>query len=211
MPERKHVATTAEIGAALGITTRRVQQLVDEGMPRLDRGKYDLLECLSFWFLKAAEERDKAREEQGSGLDAERERLTRAQADLAQLELSEKRGEMIPLDMHKTFVSTRIRAARVRILSLPDNLAGALENESKQAIKLKLTAWSISTLTALSQEHPNAGSGGGGSPDRNDRAAETPENGTGVGRDVGAASANQRKRVGRKKPVPAARNKRSSR
>jgi hypothetical protein len=77
----------------LGLNGRRVQQLTCEGvLPRAERGCYDLEGCVRGYieFLKRHSAGD------------ERARLLAVRADLAELELAQRRGDVVPLDMLQT-------------------------------------------------------------------------------------------------------------
>jgi phage terminase Nu1 subunit (DNA packaging protein) len=59
----------------------------------------------------------------GSGdLNEERTRLTKAQADRAELELQEKEGELISTDLIKTIWSDYVANVRSKLLALPSKL-----------------------------------------------------------------------------------------
>ena len=84
------------VAKAMNVTPRRVQQMVKEGMPKgAARGEYDLGACLIWYvrYLQAALERGA---QGAAGVSAEeRNRLSRAQAERAELELSARRGAVV--------------------------------------------------------------------------------------------------------------------
>jgi phage terminase Nu1 subunit (DNA packaging protein) len=55
-------------------------------------------------------------------LNDERTRLTKAQADRAELELQEKEGELISTDLIKTIWSDYVANVRSKLLALPSKL-----------------------------------------------------------------------------------------
>jgi hypothetical protein len=90
----------------LDITARRVQQLADDGvLPRAGRGKYLLIPCVQ-GYIKYWRDRAEGRGvEAGDGaLYKARTRKTQAEALLAELDLAEAEGRLIPLDMHEDLV-----------------------------------------------------------------------------------------------------------
>ncbi|MGH9531852.1 MAG: hypothetical protein ACRD2Q_05620 [Terriglobales bacterium] len=70
-------------------------------MPRAERGKYELGACMAWYvrYLQRAFERRKLLSDDGSSTDLrkQRARLLKASADVAEMDLAEKRGELIPV------------------------------------------------------------------------------------------------------------------
>jgi phage terminase Nu1 subunit (DNA packaging protein) len=125
---------------ALNVTPRRVQQLVEEGLPRAAYGQYDLGQAMAWYIrhLQAALERREIPQVDAvaAALRGERQLLTTAQADLAEAELGEKRGELIPLQLFEERMSLMITSARQRIV-LPSRIAPELEGLNRDEIKRK--------------------------------------------------------------------------
>src|SRR6478736_6017796 len=89
-----------QVAQAFNVTKRRVEQLVHEGMPREDRGKYDLGKCM-LWYIRYLQ---KALESKGGPaatlhttpeIKSERARLLRADADIREMERSKLEGKLI--------------------------------------------------------------------------------------------------------------------
>lgn len=92
-------ATRHELAALIGVDVRTIKNLVDDGMPKLARGKYDLGVCVK-WYIERSVELARA----GKGLndlDLARQRKTVAEARMAELELEQLEGNLIPLDLHE--------------------------------------------------------------------------------------------------------------
>jgi phage terminase Nu1 subunit (DNA packaging protein) len=88
--------TANELGKYLGITGRRVGQLVKDGLPYKEIGKrkrYDL-EAAIPWYISFIRT-SKA----DQGYDKERTRLVKAQADKTELETQIRRGEVLELEL----------------------------------------------------------------------------------------------------------------
>ncbi len=72
------------LSEALNVTVRRVQQLVKEGLPQVDRNRYDLGQCY-FWYVrylqKALQRRENV-EAPPTKFQTIRERLMDAQASI---------------------------------------------------------------------------------------------------------------------------------
>jgi phage terminase Nu1 subunit (DNA packaging protein) len=105
------VVNRSQLADVLGIDIRSVKNFVDDGMPKLARGKYELGACVK-WFVE--HEREKARAGKGlNDLDLARQRKTIAEARKAELELEALEGNVIPLDMHEQRlegITTRLAA-----------------------------------------------------------------------------------------------------
>lgn len=97
-----------KLAEILKLTPRRVQQLVDEGMPKEERGKYDAELCLAWYidFLKESSAGD------GSNDDYQKALAERLywQARRAKLEYERLEGSLVPVaDVSKEiFESNRI-------------------------------------------------------------------------------------------------------
>jgi phage terminase Nu1 subunit (DNA packaging protein) len=99
----------------LGIGARRVQVMVSEGLlPRPERGQYDLEACVRAYcaFLRSRP---------GHGRD--RDRLHRARAELAELELQRQRGDIVAMELVTAALERTFGAMASRINSLPARFA----------------------------------------------------------------------------------------
>jgi terminase small subunit / prophage DNA-packing protein len=83
------------IARVLGISARRVQQLVKEGMPQISRGRYPLIGCVQ-WYIKYWQDRAEARASDTLSFDAVRTRKVAAEAELAEIDLARARGIVVP-------------------------------------------------------------------------------------------------------------------
>jgi phage terminase Nu1 subunit (DNA packaging protein) len=202
----KYLASTGEIAAALGLTDRRVQQLVNVGMPRVAHGKYDLLQVLKWWYLRAMAAEQKQVEEKTDGLSIEQERLTRARADREELELSKARGDLIPMQVYRDRMASHIVTARIHLLSMPARVVPALEGRNRRQMEDRLIDEVHTVLRSLANDAAGPGvsdDAAGGNPDAPGRAR------SGTPPAVGTASGHHDQRVGGKKQNPAKRNKRN--
>jgi hypothetical protein len=120
----------AVIAGLLDLTERRVQQLVRQGViPRGERGRYDLVGAVRGYvrFL-----REQATRAQGGEVDfsAERARLIKAKADLAEMEAALRRGELVPAQRVEQAWTAVLARLRARLLVLPDRLAPLVHEEA---------------------------------------------------------------------------------
>ncbi|MGH7856215.1 MAG: terminase small subunit, Nu1, partial [Candidatus Binatia bacterium] len=135
MPEQSaHV-----IAKLFNVTDRRVRQLAEQGIvPRPDRrGKYDLAACIR-GYVKYLQECAF-----GAGtadLQAERGRLIRARADMAELELGERRAELIPAEELVRNLTWFVTAARSRLLALPRRIALRVDPKNPRELETAVDA-----------------------------------------------------------------------
>ena len=118
MPQSYPVGAVATL---LKLTERRVQQLVKDGiLPRPVKGIYEPIACIHGYidYLKKLAA--------GNGelsLTDERTRLTKYQADLAELELRKAHGELLETKIAMQLWAEVVSSTRQRLLGLPTRLA----------------------------------------------------------------------------------------
>jgi phage terminase Nu1 subunit (DNA packaging protein) len=88
MPENCRIVNADQLAILLGITSRWVQKLAKEGMPKAGRGRYDVAECIQYVIN---EKEQKA----GTELKDQRLLLYQAQTEKLNLEMEQKRRELI--------------------------------------------------------------------------------------------------------------------
>ena len=126
------------LAKVLNVTARRVQQLSNEGMPKSGRGKYPLIACIH-WYVKFWQDRAEGRvsgyghNAQKEGVAAAKERLTRTQADIAQIEYQERSGAVHKTEECKRAAFTLGRQLRDMILIVPDRVDAILAAENDRA------------------------------------------------------------------------------
>jgi phage terminase Nu1 subunit (DNA packaging protein) len=128
------MATNAQpigvIARLLDLSERRVQQLSREGViPKAERGQYDLVAAVRGY---VAYLRDLAvRAEAGApDFGVERARLIKAKADIAEMEASGRRGELLPAEDVEAAWTAVLARLRARLLVLPDRLAPLWHQET---------------------------------------------------------------------------------
>jgi phage terminase Nu1 subunit (DNA packaging protein) len=128
----KHVAK------ALNLTPRRVQQLVPEGLPKELRGKYDLGKCMLWYirYLQAALEKKSSPMASGeyAGLKDERIRGLRADAELKEIQLAEKRGTLVSLADARIAIADMVHMTKARMLSIAPRLAPDVMGETSRVM-----------------------------------------------------------------------------
>jgi phage terminase Nu1 subunit (DNA packaging protein) len=143
MSERpKSDSPTVEVGTLaklFNLTAVRVQQLATDGIViKHARGRYDLWTSIRN-YIKYLQER-KVNQWSGSGegagdYEGHRARLTKAKADIAELDAELKKGTAHDAEAVAAVWADMIGNARAKLLSLPTTLASQLEGMSIQERK----------------------------------------------------------------------------
>jgi phage terminase Nu1 subunit (DNA packaging protein) len=116
-----------QVAALFDVSTRWVQRLVDEhDMPRAERGQYDAVTVVR-WYIRFL------KKEATESDTHQRTRLQRANADLRELDLAKRRGELVEVETIKNAVTDLILASKARLLSIPTKMAASLARTSKPA------------------------------------------------------------------------------
>lgn len=134
------------------LTPRRVQQLTVEGhLTKTGRGLYDLVASVKGYVKYLRELAERGAEKDPGGWDARRKR---ANAETAELELSQKRGEVVVLA--DIMESDQRLAATVRsgMLAIPGKAAVLIADKStpaqREAIVRRLVDEALSALSSKS-------------------------------------------------------------
>jgi phage terminase Nu1 subunit (DNA packaging protein) len=107
------------IAKLLNLTPRRIRQLVAEGIiPRVERGKYDLIRSVR-GYVKYLQERAEGRGVEPSGLHEERMRLLTTQAEHKELEVAALYRSLLPFDEVVAAWEQLTAAFRARCLTIP--------------------------------------------------------------------------------------------
>ena len=124
------------ISKLLDLTPRRVQQLSKEGViPKAERGRYELVPAVRGYisYLK-----ERSINPGVISFDEVRARKTAAEAEMAELELLEKKEQLVPMtDIVDTWLDM-VSACRSKMLSMPAKLAPVVAVEENPAICKRL-------------------------------------------------------------------------
>jgi phage terminase Nu1 subunit (DNA packaging protein) len=141
------------IAKLLDVTSRRVQQLAKENIiPKPKRrGEYEVAPCVISYVrylnsLLGGEAGD---------LTVEKTRLTRAQAEKAEIEAARLKGELISIADAERGWSALVGAFRAKALTIPPLGALALLNKEEKEIERLLTDMVYEALAELSNWKPD--------------------------------------------------------
>jgi phage terminase Nu1 subunit (DNA packaging protein) len=112
--------TADQLAAVLGVSARRIRQLVEEGVgpPQLADGRIDATR-LGPWLRSRFLADAGVREDDMLDLESERARLACAQADRAELVVQQMRGELVATDELVRVWSNVLGAFRARMQGIP--------------------------------------------------------------------------------------------
>ena len=128
-----------QVAAVLNLTPSRIQQLVQEGLPKKLRGKYDQDECTGWYirYLQALVERKAIVDEGGQIFateKAERLRQIRADADLTEIKLARERGQLVRVDEVEKEMSDLVLTTKARVLAVAPRVAPDLVGENSRVM-----------------------------------------------------------------------------
>ena len=127
-----HIATEHILSTQVA-APRTVRRWVEAGMPRTEDGKY-IRQMLDIY---KANEGSKASEHKDKKLIAEVD-VKQTKAELMQMELAEKKGELISRDEVQKGIVRKIIAVKRALLGLGRNLAPRLAMKNEREIKKKI-------------------------------------------------------------------------
>ena len=130
--------TGAEIADMLGVSAETISNYVNQGAPKIAHDEYDERAFIP-WVIALHKSRDTA------SLAGEQARLTKNKADLAEIELAEKRNEVVPVSYVRQEwdrVSGIIRAKALTLSSKTDRIVGQPTMRESQKV-LDDAIWNI--------------------------------------------------------------------
>ncbi len=115
-------ATLEQIAHLLNLTPRMVNlHAKDHGLPRIDRGQYEIVACVH-WYIDHLKKLIKDARRGDETEQQARARLTIATADLRELELARAKGELIDVDLVKILWERIVASFKTKMLSIPSKL-----------------------------------------------------------------------------------------
>ena len=170
----------AVIAKLLDLTERRVQQLSRTGViPKAERGQYDLVGAVR-GYIGYLREQVRSAEAGAPDYSAERARLLRARADLAEMEAGGRRGALIAAAEVEAAWTAILARLRQRLLALPDRLAPLCHEETtiagardqiRRAVREALGELATTPVVAAAPADRTGAAGGGGAPGAGDPGA----------------------------------------
>ena len=149
-------ATQKEMGNALGLTSARVNQLIDEGVairdPQDSRGGIFVVETIKNYYSQRG---GGSPDGNAPDLNEERARHEKAKREIAELKLAELQGKVYPARTVELVMTEMASNLRTQLLGLPAKLAPILEGQKKEEIYATLTKEIEEKLSELSSYSPD--------------------------------------------------------
>lgn len=140
---RLEIVSAAEASKFLGLPERSFYRLVEAGViPRLQEGEYPLGEVVEAYWKSLFD---------AEGLTAARTRLTSAQAEMAELELSEVKGELHRASAIVHVWGETISNAKAKILAIPTKVSPELVGKNVTQIQDRLKEEIYEVLNELAE------------------------------------------------------------
>lgn len=130
------------IAKLLMLSERRVQQLTAEGViPKSERGRYELAPAVQGYIRFLQERTMGNNEKMPIDYHVEKARLTKAQADAAELDFARAKGEIAPIKEFERVQAARYAVIRTNIMNVPQRAVLQLLGETDETLfKQKLRA-----------------------------------------------------------------------
>jgi phage terminase Nu1 subunit (DNA packaging protein) len=146
----------ARVARALNLDERRVQQLVKQGMPREQRGRYDAMKCMLWYirFLQATLEKSAiSTDPRGAATERQaRVRKIRADADMKELELARVQAGLVSIEDVARAAADLVGVTKARVMAIAPRLAPELLGEtSRVMVQAKLEKALKETLAQLAR------------------------------------------------------------
>ncbi len=143
-------STSKEMASLCGITTRRINQLAQEGVvQRVNDREFNTIDFIKDYmrFLH------KHNRQQGHKPDCDaRQRLANAKAEMIEIELAKRKNEVLEIAKVRDEIDQMISACRAKLLAIPTKLAHQLAPASTPDAMEKIVRTAIyQALTELSQ------------------------------------------------------------
>ena len=159
------VGTIHELAEELNLGRSRIFQLRHEPdpLPQVKPGRYDIPVCFR-WYVRYLQRKivQRAFPEDADGdspaksAGVTRHKLLSIEAELKQIELAEKREQLISIEKATKDIEAIVVEIRTRILALPPRLAAEVLGETDLAVsQVKIERSLKSALAALSQFDPD--------------------------------------------------------
>jgi hypothetical protein len=154
-----------DVARELHIGERYVFQLAKQGFPRVSPGRYNIPKCFR-WYVRYLQRKlvERALPEDGDGhgggpatsSSATRHKMLSIEAELKQIELAEKREQVVSIEKVQKDLEAIVVEIRTRILALPPRLAAEVLGETDLAVsQVKIDRSLKAALECLSQFDPD--------------------------------------------------------
>lgn len=119
------MATQREVAEHLDLSTKRISELIRDGIlpSKMGRSPLNIDVCRIAYISYLRKLGGYNKRSGGGDIAEEKTRLTKAQADKAELEVSELEGQLIPAQLVQDTWTDFVANARAKLLALPSKIA----------------------------------------------------------------------------------------
>ncbi len=119
------MATQRELAEHLDLSTKRISELIRDGIlpSKMGRSPLNIDVCRIAYISYLRKLGGYNKRSGGGDIAEEKTRLTKAQADKAELEVSELEGQLIPAQLVQDTWTDFVANARAKLLALPSKIA----------------------------------------------------------------------------------------
>lgn len=126
-----------DLAQVLGLTTRQIRNLEEQGMPARAEGNrklYPIPDAVRWYVQRQVDQAAEAAKP--DAYEKARARDMEARAEQRELEVMEARGRVVPVERWATEVRDYLTTMRSRLLALPGLIAGALPLPQAETVEL---------------------------------------------------------------------------
>lgn len=153
--------SSAELADVFGVSPPRITAMKREGLPSYPNGGHDLRLATTWYVTRLRNQAESTRSDLAMG----RARLATAKADREELELAERRGELVSAAEVRDSAFTVSRLSRDNLLSIPDRCAGIIAGLDDEATIHRVMMDEIRrSLTAFTEQCRALAAGAAGEP-----------------------------------------------
>jgi len=136
------MASQREVAEHLDLSTKRISELIRDGIlpSKMGRSPLNLDVCRIAYISYLRKLGGYNKRSGGGDIAEEKTRLTKAQADKAELEVSELEGQLIPAQLVQDTWTDFVANARAKLLALPSKIAHqviALDKDAEAELLIK--------------------------------------------------------------------------
>jgi phage terminase Nu1 subunit (DNA packaging protein) len=169
-------ANLGDIQLLLGVSKSEVKRLVDESIIKKDlRGTYDLLHSLK-GYIGYLQVRSGGTKGVSADYQEERARLTKAQADKAEMDAALMAGKLVDIDQLSTEWETMLMSMKAKLIAIPSKVAPLVADEDNPGIiQAMIDDYMREALQELAQYGNGTGASEARSVEGDEGAEPTPE------------------------------------
>ncbi len=118
--------TKKDVAKAMGKSVRTIGYWIEDDMPVMEDGRYDLADIKAWQFVKESERKPSGKKSKGGDMNVQELKKLTAEARLKEIQVEEKEGKIIERIVAEEALSELIATAKRQFLSLPKQISPQL-------------------------------------------------------------------------------------